>query len=231
MLTNQLWDLGTAPTGSDGDSAREAGEKYNTHGHPGQQFEDDEAFDTWKTPADRIIGDIAVYDGITYIWNGEEAIPLGIGAVAPGEVKVEEIVICTKVEGTVQVDTVEELDDPGVATEVVAADFFTPSDYTVARLTENFKFRVVGKCIPLAAGDYGALVTFVDMSAPPVEAIKYSATFGTGHGDDQTSENISDEIIFNPARRLYELKVTCANCTFIVYKAAIRVEYLHEPSA
>jgi hypothetical protein len=227
MLTNQLWDLGTAPTGSDGDSAREAGEKYNTHGHPGQQFEDNgDGFNIWKASADRIIGDLAVYLGVTYMWNGDAAIPLGIGAVAPGEVKVEEIVICTKVEGTVQVDTVEELDDPGVATEVVAADFFTPSDYTVARLTEDFKFRVVGKCIPVDPdSDYGALVTFVDMSAPPVEAIKYSATFGTGHGNDQTSENISSEIIFNPARRLYELKVTCANCTFIVYKAAIRVEY------
>lgn len=222
MLTNQLWDLGTAPTGSDGDSAREAGEKYNTHGHPGQGFSELDHFNAWKASADRIIGDIAVHGGLTYIWNGEEAIPLGIGAVSPGEVKVEEIVICTKVEGTVQVATVDELDDPGVPTEVVAVDFFSPSDYTVARLTENFKFRVVGKCLPTDPDiAYGARVTFVDMSAAPAEAEKYAHTFD----DDQTSENISGEIIFDPARKLYELKVTCLNCTFIVYKAAIRVEY------
>lgn len=214
MLTNQLWDLGTAPTGSDGDSAREAGEKYNTHGHPGQDISLLVDFNTWKASADRIIGDIAVHGGITYIWNGDEAIPLGIGAVAPGEVKIEEIVISTKVEATAEVE------------EVVAADFFSPSEYSFARLTEEFKFRVVGKCIPEdPINPYSAIVRFVDMSAPPVDAVKYSATFGTGNGNDQTSENISNEIIFDPARKLYELKVTCANCTFIVYKAAIRVEY------
>ena len=214
MLTNQLWDLGTAPSGDDGDTARAAGEKYNTHGHPGIQCAILADFANWQASEDRIIGDLAVYLGVTYMWNGDAAIPLGIGAAAPGEIKIEEIVISTRAEATAEVE------------EVVAADFFTPVEYSFARLTEEFKFRVVGKCVPVdPIINYSALVTFVDMSAPPVDAVKYSATFGTGHGDDQTSENISGEIIFNPARRLYELKVTCANCTFIVYKAAIRVEY------
>lgn len=211
MLTNQLWDLGTAPTGSDGDSAREAGEKYNTHGHPGQQFGLLADFNIWKASADRIIGDLAVYLGVTYMWNGDAAIPLGIGAAAPGELKIEEIVISTRAEATAEVE------------EVVAADFFTPVEYSFARLTEEFKFRVVGKCVPVdPLNDYSALVRFVDMDAPPAEAEKYSYTFDN---DDQTSENLSDVIIFDPARKLYELKVTCDNCTFIVYKAAIRVEY------
>lgn len=211
MLTNQLWDLGTAPSGDDGDTARAAGEKYNTHGHPGLECAILADFANWQASEDRIIGDLAVYEGITYMWNGDAAIPLGIGAVAPGEVKIEEIVISTKVEATAEVE------------EVVAADFFSPSEYSFARLTEEFKFRVVGKCIPVdPINPYSAIVRFVDMSAPPAEAEKYAYTFDN---DDQTSENISGVIIFNPARKLYELKVTCDNCTFIVYKAAIRVEY------
>lgn len=210
MLTNQLWDLGTAPSGDDGDTARAAGEKYNTHGHPGLECEILADFANWQASEDRIIGDLAVYDGITYMWNGDAAIPLGIGAVAPGEVKIEEIVISTKVEATAEVE------------EVVAADFFSPSEYSFARLSESFKFRVVGKCIPVdPINPYSAIVRFVDMSAAPAEAEKYAYTFD----DDQTSENISDVIIFDPARKLYELKVTCVNCTFIIYKAAIRVEY------
>jgi hypothetical protein len=209
MLTNQLWNLGTAPSGSDGDTAREAGEKYNVHEHPGQEFALLADFNIWKESEDRVIGDIAVYAGITYMWNGEDAIPLGVGPAAPGAVKVEEIVISTRAEAT----TVD-------GEEVVAADFFDPTEYSFSRLTEEYKFRVVGKCVPSDVV-YSAVVRLVDMSAPPAEAEKYSYTFDT----DQVEENISAAIVLDPNRKLYELKVECTNCTFIIYKAAIRVEY------
>jgi hypothetical protein len=209
MLTNQLWDLGTAPSGSDGDTARQAGEKYNSHGHPGENFAIFAEFTNWKLSEDRIIGDLCVYEGITYMWNGEDAIPLGVGPAAPGDIKIEEIVISTRAEATIV----------GVE-EVVAADFFDPTEYSFSRLTEEYKFRVVGKCVPSDVV-YSAVVRLVDMGAPPAEAEKYAYTFDT----DQVEENISAAIVLDPNRKLYELKVECTNCTFIIYKAAIRVEY------
>jgi hypothetical protein len=211
MLTNQLWNLGTAPSGSDGDSARGAGEKYNVHEHPGQEFARLADFNAWKDSEDRIIGDIAVYDGITYVWNGVAAIPLGIGAVDPGDVKIEEIVLSTK----------REITSVG-GEELAAADFFDPTEYSISRFTEVYKFRVVGQCTNPIDPIYSTVVRIVDNTDPDVAVEKYMYTFDN---TEQIGENISDAIELEPSRKLYELQVECTNCNFTLYKAAIRVEY------
>ena len=214
MLTSQLWELGTAPSGSDGDTARVAGEKYNLHQHPGQQFDDPAVFDEWKEDPIRVIGDIAVYKGVSYVWNGVEVVPLGIGPIAVSGTKIEEIVLCTRFD-VAEIPPEVPGDDP--PTQVVAADFFSGLEYKFARWNTDFKFRVVGTCVNTSP-DYSAHISLRNTST--------GLSLGTAAfvGIDQANEVIVD-VALPDARHLYEVVITCVNCDFVLYKAAIRAEH------
>jgi hypothetical protein len=214
MVTNQPWELGTAPSGSDGDSARQAGEKYNLHQHPGEQFDTLLGFDTWKTDGSREIGDIAVYLGVSYMWNGAIAVPLSIGPIAVSGTKVEDIVLSTKV------DVFEiEPEVPGEPVpQVVACDYLDPDEYRFERWDSAFKFRVVGTCINTDPV-YSVSVALKDKTT---DDIIYEADIV---GIDQPNEVISGELTLADGRHFYEVVVTCSGCDFILYKAAIRVEH------
>jgi len=75
-----IFDLGTLEiNGRDGDTAREAGQKYNVHWHPPEDLLDLTAFLAWQAIPPPT-GCWASYSGDIYVWDGAAAIKVGGGA-------------------------------------------------------------------------------------------------------------------------------------------------------
>ena len=102
------WDIGSAPRGRDGLSARDAAKRYNDHRHPATNCADAAAFHAWATEFTRVSygeggevggleldeagslelpavplrrpGDMAVYDGLLWVWvSSSSIVPVGVG--------------------------------------------------------------------------------------------------------------------------------------------------------
>lgn len=130
MLSDNLFNLGTAPTGADGDTARAAGEKYNLHEHPGTVCLTLNDFELWLDGA-RKLGDICLFNGIPRIWDGDEAVPIGLGVVAPGAALDTEIILALK-----QMTS-------GAGEDLIAIDYFDPTTYNIPRINKTVHLKLV----------------------------------------------------------------------------------------
>lgn len=146
-LNDNLWDLGTAPRGMDGDTTRGAGEKYNSHRHPPTILANIADFVDWVDSLDTKMGDIALFRGLLYIWDGNEAIPIGVGPGNIGEALISEICLAMNV--------VVEIAAPNW--EEVGGDLFDPRQYNLARADRQVVFRVVAHMVGVDDASVGVI--------------------------------------------------------------------------
>ena len=132
-LNDNLWELGTAPRGLDGDTARDAGEKYNNHKHPPILLADDNAFDDWIGSNSIKAGDTALLNGVIFMWDGNDAIPIGMGPGDVGENLISEI--CLGMNMIVEV--------AAPSWEEAGGDLIDPRQYNLARADRQIVFKVL----------------------------------------------------------------------------------------
>lgn len=155
-VTNQEWNLGTAPRGLDGDTSREAGVKYNAHKHPPTDLDDEVAFDSWVAADSRLLGDACRYAGIIYIWDGNDPIPVGLGPGNVGQMFVSDIPLAFNTISHVMAPSWEE----------VGGDSFDPRIFALSRADRTIKFKVTAYLIGVA-GD-PATVRLVNLTTNTV---------------------------------------------------------------
>lgn len=105
IAEESYWDIGTADRGRDGMSARDAAKRYNDHKHPPIIIEGQPEMLAWLTESQqssyvpnrddaivggvveddatksmRSIGDLAMYEGLLWVYGPGGLVPLGVGA-------------------------------------------------------------------------------------------------------------------------------------------------------
>jgi len=206
MLADKQFNLGTAPTGSDGDTARAAGEKYNLHEHPGTVCAILADFTAWQEDEGRKLGDISLFNGIPYLWNGSAAIPLGLGLVAPGAALDSEITLALRQTSNQFVD-------------VLAVDYFDPTTYAIPRITHTVHLKIV---IDVLADSETTLVLTDATSV----FVKHTASFTRPVAEPAPAVlYISDALDLTDANHCYVLSATNTGLGCIVYKAALLIRY------
>lgn len=218
MLSDKQFNLGTAPTGSDGDTARAAGEKYNLHEHPGTVCAVLADFEAWKL-GDRKLGDICLFNGILRVWDGDAAIPLGIGPVQPGMALDEEIVLAL---GRIT----------NVAEDILAIDYFDPTTYDIPRVNKTVHLKLVLEVFSenSVLGNENQQETTITLMDKTADEQKFQFAFTKPDPPENQAAApavlyISDPLDLTDSNICYSLTASNVGDGCIVYKAAFLIRY------